>query len=106
MSKEDKVNAEALGKSEMKKRLAALRQKSFNELSVLPNYETDNLKSGNYEVKVTTYRDKLDDDLIQIAVQWYFHVRLGFGHIGADGFTISREDVVRDMEEKALYEFM
>ena len=106
MSKEDKENAEALGESEMKKRLAALRQKSFDELSVLPDYETINLKSGKYEVKVTTYRDNIEDDLLQIAVQWHFHIRLGFGHIGADGFTITSENVVRDTEEKALYEFM
>ncbi|MDH3545693.1 MAG: hypothetical protein OEN22_01250 [Gammaproteobacteria bacterium] len=106
MSKEDEKKAVALGKSEMEKRLAALRHQTFDELAALPDHKTDNFKSGKYEVKVTTYRDNLDDDVLQVAVQWYFRIRLGFGQIGADGFTITRENVVRDMEEKALYEFM
>ena len=95
-----------MGKSEMDKRLAALRRQTFDELAALLAYETEDLRSGKYKIKVTTYRDDLEDDVLQIAVQWYFHIRLGFGQIGADGFTITRENVVHDMDEKALYEFM
>jgi len=106
MSKKDKFRAHALGESEMEKRLVILREKSFDELKILPDYEVDDLKAGKYEVNVTTYRRNLEDGRLQIVVQWYFHMRLGFGQIRADGFTITKNNVSQDMEEKALYEFM
>ena len=105
MSKEDKNNAVALGQSVMEKHLAALRHQTYDELAILPDHETDDLKSGNYEVKLTTYRDSLEDGRLQVVVQWYFHIRLGFGQIGADGFTISKDSAARDLEEKELYDF-
>ncbi len=105
MSKDDKFQAKSLGITELQSRLAALRQKTYVELAVLPEVETDNLKSGKYEVKLTTYRDSLEDGGLQIVVQWYFHIRLGIGRIGADGFTMSRGGTTRDLEEKDLYDF-
>ena len=105
MSKDDKLRAQSLGASEMRSRLAALRQNTYSELAALPDHETDTLKSGEYEVKLTTYRDDLDDGRLQIVVQSYFHIRLGFGRIGADGFTISNDGTTQDMKEKDLYDF-
>jgi hypothetical protein len=66
----------------------------------------DKLKPGKYEVKITPYRDGLDDGRIQIVVQSYFQVRLGMGLILVDGFTISRDNGVHDMEAESLYEFI
>ena len=106
MSKEDKLRAQALGETELEKRLAALREKPFDELAGLPNYEVDDLDAGKYEVSITTYRDSLEDGRLQIVVQWYFHMRLGFGQIRADGFTISKDNVTEKMDEKVLYDFM
>ncbi len=105
MSKEDKLRAKALGTAEMEKRLATFRQMTYADLLGLPDNKTDNLNSGKYAVQVTTYRTDLQDDGLQIAVQWYFHIRLGYGWIGADGFMISTDDEIRDLEEKELYEF-
>lgn len=106
MSKDEKLRARSLGTSEVQKRLAVLRQKAYAELSVLRDCETDNVKCGKYEVKITTYRDSLEDGRRQIVVQWYFHIRMGYGQIGADGFRISKDGATRDMEEQDLYDFM
>ena len=106
MSKEDTRRAKEFGESELDKRLVALRKKSFDELSAIPDYETEDLKAGQCEVKVTTYRDTLEDGRLQIVVQWYFNIRLGFGHTGANGFTIGKDNATQNVEEKALYEFM
>lgn len=106
MSKKEKEEAKKLGTSETERRLNALRDKPFAALAMLPKYETDNLKSGKYEVKITTYRDDLAEDGLQIVVQSYFHVRLGMGWIHADGFTISKQNDVESMEQEQLYSFM
>jgi hypothetical protein len=106
VSKEDKSTAKSLGESEIAKRLTALRVRPCAELAALPNYETDRLKSGKYEVYVTTYRDKLSDGDVQIVVQSGFNTRFGFGWRHANGFVVSKDDSISDMQEKDLYEFI
>ena len=106
MSKKDKSLAKSLGESEIEKRLLALRVRPFAELADLPAHKTDRLKSGKYEVYVTTYRDDPSDGVVQVVVQAGFDMRFGFSWRHADGFRISRDDSISDLQEKDLYEFV
>jgi len=101
VSRKEKEEAQKLGTSEIDRRLNALRDKTNAELAKLPKYETDNLKSGKYELKITTYRDNLAEGSLQIVVQ-----RLGMGWIHADGLTISKDNDAKSMEQEQLYSFM
>lgn len=105
MLKKAKEEATALDKTESHKRLSVLRQKSFDELIGLPGVETETHRTEKNNVEITTYRDHYESDVLQIAVQWYFHIWLGYGRIGAEGFTITKDNVIRDMDEKILWQY-
>ena len=86
-------------------RLKELKQKSFRELALLPQYEGEKSTSGGKVITVSVWKEMPDEHQIQIVVQGYRHWFLGIGYMHAQGFIIDDRGNMRDLATKEIYEF-
>jgi hypothetical protein len=87
------------------RRVAQLRQLSFDEVSALPERLDESETVHDREVSVAVWRDILTDGRIRVVVQAYFHRILGIGTMAADGFIIATDGTRTPVPQEMLWEF-
>mgnify|MGYP001286519177 CR=1 FL=1 len=83
-----------------------LKQKSFEELSEIPEHASTKRKVEGKAVTVSVWRDRVSDSELQIVVQGYRHFALGIGKMDAIGFQMTRNGDLRELRRDEIYEFV
>lgn len=94
--------------SEIRGRLADLRQRPYEELQGLPEWSSEDAVVESVRTEITTYREAAPPDPLRIVVQlateperFLFLFRLC--NVMAEGFEITSTGAVRDLAEEELY---
>lgn len=88
------------------KRLSALKEKSFIELSQLEDYQGEKVAQNGKSCTVAVWKDVINDDELRIVVQVYRYWFLGIGKMDANGFRINSEGKISDLTKEELYDFI
>jgi hypothetical protein len=87
-------------------RLAELRNRSAAELQLLQSSSTEIVQWDGTDIKLTVYRDSLDNGRHRVVVQG---VRERWGgmtaKVVAKGFEVASDGVKRTLEPEELYDF-
>jgi hypothetical protein len=91
----------------VRRRVEALLEKDVSGLRALPSSSTESVQAGKKEIKVTTYRDRVDTGSDRVVVQ---AIRERWGgmtaRVVAMGFEVSRSGEKRSLDQEELYDFL
>lgn len=83
-----------------------LQAKSFSELAELNEYESERVKESGKTIHLSVWTDKIGEDELQVVIQAYRPLFLGFGKMYAQGFRINKSEEIKILQSEDLYEFV
>lgn len=97
--------------SEIRTRLAVLRQRSYSELEALPEWSSEELTVNGVAADITTYREGEPPDPLRIIVQFSTKPKRFLGvfrthQAVAEGFQMEPHGGTEQLPEKDLYYYM
>ena len=87
-------------------RLSELQTKPFAELSKLDEHESERIQEKGKKIHISIWTDKIGDNALQVVVQAYRPLFLGFGKMYAQGFRINKSNEVSVLQAEDLYDFV
>ena len=98
-------------RSEVRSRLAVLRQRSYSELQALPEWSSDELTVEGVAADTTTYREGEPPGPLRIIVQFSTKPRrflcvLRLRQVVAEGFEMQPDGGTEELSENELHYYM
>ena len=85
-------------------KIRELKEKSFSELSSLPEYSDDEIMFDRRPFTLAVWR-KQENDTLQIVIQAYYYRFLGMGTMLADGFLLDSSGTTLPLPDDIRYEY-
>jgi len=87
-------------------KLERLKSESFEDLSNLPECESETTDVDGRRVLLTVWRDRVGENEVRIVIQAYRPWILGVGKTDAQGFRKDSAGRVGNLPSSELYEFL